>query len=174
MFRVAYTEDVSSKFLYAQGNGGIYKIASNELSNKNNIVVVYLDTIPGNIETRRVYIRLRNLSKNNDFRLVVLPILGAEYYMIKSIKDKNVVEIPYEVNNCINKNDYFNSIIIENDKDKAYCINYERYCKLILLKAVKDCIKIQGIMIQIKDLDIIIITIAYVISITTIVMKKSY
>lgn len=89
LFRMAYDNSVSSKFIYVRGGGNIYsKVES--LLNYKDIILVYLNTIPGNKETLKIYNKLSMLSRKNNRSIIVLPILGAEYYFIKSIPlDKN-------------------------------------------------------------------------------------
>lgn len=140
LFMKAYDHQISSTFIYTRGNGNIYNNVVNLLGSGEN-VVVYLDTIPGNDSTRRLYVRLGRLSRQNNNRLIVLPIIGAEYYFIKSVQHENVVTSPKDIDICVNRKAYFQSQLLSEPKEKKYCKSYERYCKIILEKAVLDCIR---------------------------------
>lgn len=140
LFMKSYNVIDSSKFVYTRGNGNIYKIVVSKLS-AGDTIVVYLDTIPGNIESRTIYGQLLRLSRKNNKSIIVLPIFGAEYYFIKSISNKPVVLDKSSVDICIDDRAYFGSSIIETQEDRKYCKYYERFCKLILHKSVIDCVR---------------------------------
>lgn len=140
LFLQSYDINATTEFIYTKGNGNIYKKVEG-LINSNDTIIVYLDTIPGNIETRRLYNKLLKLSRRNNKSIIVLPILGAEYYFIKSIHNKPIVIDKDSVNICVNNKSYFNSAIISTQEDKKYCKYYERFCKLVLNKAVMDCVR---------------------------------
>ncbi len=140
LFMKAYNRQISSTFIYTRGNGNIYNNVVNLVSSGEDIVV-YLDTIPGNDSTRRLYVNLRRLSRQNSNRIIVLPIIGLEYYFIKSIQYENVITSSIDIKICVNRKAYFESQLLSEPKEKKYCKYYERYCKIILSKAVLDCIK---------------------------------
>lgn len=71
------------KFAYANGNGRLVEKAT-ELLAKEDIIIVLLDTVPANKSIRDVYLSLRRLSRQNDFRIIVWNIVCAEYYFIKA------------------------------------------------------------------------------------------
>lgn len=126
-------------FVYADGNGNLVRIVEDLLISSDDNILVYMDLIPDNINTVSIYKSLKRISRKNDFRLVVMPIVCAEYYFIKSLpeylflSDKGLKE-------CINKEYYKDSELIE-DSDRKCVKNFEKYCKLILLKNVVDCVR---------------------------------
>lgn len=140
LLRKAYRKEWDSELVFTRGNGNLYSRAE-ELLNEGEKIVVYLDTIPGNDSTRRIYNRLRQLALKHRNKILVLPIIGAEYYFIKSIQYGNVVTDNEEVANCVNRKPYFESKLLTGEKEKEFCRNYEKYCKLILKKNVLDCVR---------------------------------
>ena len=143
-FRKAYPENIANKFVYAKGNGNIKRIAQNLLLSTDDEIVVYLDTIPGNKETAKIYKALRDISIKSNYRLIVLPLVCMEYYLIKALKDSQVMLNHTGVDICINKDLYFSSPLIATQEDKAFVKNFEKYCKLILIKNLKECASHSG------------------------------
>lgn len=134
-----YSCNTKNKIIHSRGNGNIENIIIDKLNNTNENIIVYFDISPGNDVLHRLYKKFRFISLKNNYRVIVLPIIGSEYYFIKSIKNENIHNNINEINNCIELKSFFNSDIIETDEDKKYCIYYERYCKLIITKLLKDC-----------------------------------
>lgn len=60
----------SIPFVYANGNGRLVEKAT-ELLEKEDIIIVLLDTVPANKSIRDVYLTLRRLSRKNDFRIII-------------------------------------------------------------------------------------------------------
>lgn len=137
LFISAYNEE---SFIYTEGAGNLVNTVSKLLLENSEPIVVYIDTIPDNRETVRVYNNLRVLSKKNDFRVIVFPIVCAEYYFIKSLPEYVFLSLS-SVNKCKNKEFWGNSDLVESEADKKFVKNFEKYCKLILLKNVFDCVK---------------------------------
>lgn len=140
LFMKSYNNEISSNFIFTEGNGNIYN-KTESLLNNNETILIYLDTIPGNDSTRKLYYKLAVLSRKNNYRIIVLPILGLEYYFIKSIQNEYVITSKADIDTCVNRKAYFCSKLLINQKERDYCKYYERYCKLILMKAVLDCIR---------------------------------
>ena len=138
-FRKAYPDSIANTFIYAKGNGKIKKIAEQTLNMTNDTVVVFFDTIPGNKETWKIYKTLRDMSIRVNYRMIVLPLVCMEYYLIKALKDSQVIIDNTGIDICINKDLYFNSPLISTADDKAMVKNFEKYCKLILIKNLKSC-----------------------------------
>lgn len=142
LFRVGYTEDIHKKFVYAQGNGNITKYVMQNIY-KEDFIIVYMDMIPGNLDCVTIYKDLRTLSYENNFKIIVIPIVCAEYYMLKSLKDKMYLfKDENEVRRCIDKVPHISSKIAKDDRYKNYCKNFEKYCKILLkFETTKECIK---------------------------------
>lgn len=143
-FKKAYPDNIANTFVYAKGNGNIKSIVNNLLISTTDEIVVYLDTIPGNKETAKIYKALRDISIKSNYRLIILPLVCMEYYLIKALKDSQVMRDPTGVDICINKDLYFNSPLISSPDDKDFVKNFEKYCKLILIKNLKECASHSG------------------------------
>ena len=136
LFMSAYSK---CSFVYTRGNGNLVDKIVELLQNSNDTIMVFLDTIPDNKNTINVYNNLRRVSRKNNFRVFVMPIVCAEYYFIQSLSN-NMFISHLGVDICKNKGYWKNSELIE-DMDKHFVKNFEKFCKLILLKNVKDCAK---------------------------------
>ena len=125
---------------YSDGSGKLFTIAKDILESSDERIAIYIDMIPGNIECRKIYYKLRSLVKQYDRRIIILPIVCSEYYFIRSIHGTNLIVDNTGVKECLNREYYADSDLIE-DTDRKFCKNFEKYCKLILMKCVKDCAK---------------------------------
>jgi len=143
-FRQAYPNEKSEEFIYARGNANIEDKIKYQLENTVEEIVVFLDMVPGNREIIKEYRRYSKISRDNGYRVIILPIVCAEYYLIKSLKDTIAVESNIGVDICINKDVYFDSPLIQSEQDKVFCRNFEKYCKLILIKNMKYCASHSG------------------------------
>lgn len=144
LFRKSYSIEATNKFVYSNGNGMIIKTVEEYLKEIQEEICVFLDTIPGNDSIHRIYSVLRLMSMQNNFRIVVMPIVCTEYYFIKSIADKGYLfKGSSDIGYCINRGYYRDSkIYLEADETyKVKCNNFEKYCKLILMTCVIDCVK---------------------------------
>lgn len=137
LFLHSYHSSTIDLMKYAKGNGNLLRIAKNTLQSTSDLVIVYLDTIPGNPEIFDIYHNLTGLSRYYDGRLIVMPIICAEYYFLKSMVGTDHVTNHEEVRRCVNKVPYFDSSLISTEADKKYCRNFEKYCKLVLLKCTR-------------------------------------
>lgn len=138
-FQQAYPKTISQNFIYARGNGKIEEIVNNKLQQTTENIVVYLDTIPGNKCTQKIYTKLCGISRKSNYRVIVLPVICMEYYMVRFLQQSQVMIDHTGVNICINKDIYFSSPLIKTTDDKEFVKNFEKYCKLILKKNVKEC-----------------------------------
>lgn len=112
------------------------------LINTNDTIIVYMDMIPGNKDCITIYNRLKKVSKDNDFRVIIFPIVCAEFYMLKSIKNTQLFIDYKEVLQCINKQPHILSKLMDSTDKAKYCKNFEKYCKYLLKFGVKKhCIK---------------------------------
>ena len=140
LFMHAYKE---CSFYYTEGNGNIISTVEELLTTTNEVMMVFLDTIPDNKDTIRIYKKLSVISRKNDFRIIVMPIVCAEYYFILSLSD-SIFTSHVGLDICKNKEYWRNSKLIETDEDRKFTKNFEKYCKLILHKCVKDCARHSG------------------------------
>jgi len=133
---------ILSDIIFAEGNINTYKVTKKLLTDyPNDIIVVFLDMVPGSSEITGVYNKLRKLSIRNNYRIVVIPIVCFEYYFVSSFKDEGIFFDGSSVDFCRMKKPHFDSPILVNDIDRAYCTSFERLCKLMLRKKVALCIR---------------------------------
>lgn len=99
-----------------------------------------MDAIPGNLCIIKEYRKLRKIAIDHPGRVVVMPCICSEYYLIQVLSRYQIVD-SRGVGLCLEKQPYFNSPLIVTEEDKKFCKNFEKYCKLILLKSVPDCIR---------------------------------
>lgn len=109
LFRYSLPEKLSKMIEYSNGNGYLVS-KSEELLKTGEVVIVILDTIPANKSIRDIYISLRRLSKQYEYRLVVWNIICAEYYFIE----------------CFGENSNLRA--------------FEKFCKLYIMKNGAQCI----------------------------------
>ena len=142
LFKSAYSNDKLSNFVYAEGNGNLIDEVNDYLLKTSDMIVVFLDTIPGNKDCYFIYREISLISKKNNYRIVILPIVCAEYYMIKSLKDTGMIKDSLETNRCIEKKPHITSNLMAYADKARYCKNFEKYCKYILkYNAAKQCLK---------------------------------
>lgn len=138
-FRQAYQPESSKKFIYADGNGNLEFQVKKILEESKEMIIVYLDTIPCNKDTIYVYNRLKNLSILNNYRIIILNIVCAEYYFIKSIYSSNLFTNREGVDLCINRDFYLDSVLLKTKKDRNKAKTFEKFCKFILGYNLIDC-----------------------------------
>lgn len=136
LFMTAYK---SCNFIYTEGNGNLVKEVTSIIKSTEERIVVFLDTIPDNKDTINIYNTLKRLSLKNDYRVIVMPIVCSEYYFICSLPSSMFVS-RLGLDICLDKKYWKNSELVATS-DKKFTKNFEKYCKLVLLKNVKDCAK---------------------------------
>lgn len=144
LFKAAYPSEKADNFVFVKGNGEFKRKVQELLENREDRIAVFMDVIPDNIFTAQLYDILRNISKRNNDRVIVFPLVCSEYYFVKSIvKYPSLFKTFQGVDFCVNKKFYANSPLLNDDKSIAFAKNFEKYCKLVLLKhnIVIDCIR---------------------------------
>lgn len=134
----------STPFVYANGNGRLVEKAM-ELLKKEDMIVVLLDTVPANKSIRDIYVSLRRLSRQNDFRIIVWNIVCAEYYFIKAFGELDEVkafESNIDIDIIKTKSSYLESALIVTEEDKAFTKTFEKFCKLYIKKNGGKCVNI--------------------------------
>lgn len=141
LFRACYTTDDLSEFVYARGNGNLYSKAEYVLKSTDNNVYLFMDAVPENDAIKRIYEKLKKLSRNYNDRLVIFPIVCAEYYFIKAFyKYKYLSVMDFEWNDYLSKEDYREFSFIESEEDKEFATNFEHASKLLISKVFRVCI----------------------------------
>lgn len=144
LFKAAYPREIADSFKSAEGNGGFKKKVEKLLEDTEDIIAVFIDVVPDNDQTAQLYTTLRRDSRRNGNRVIVFPLVCSEYYFIKSIaKNHHLFETFQGVDFCINKKFYANSPLLNDSDSIKFAKNFEKYCKLVLLKhnVVIDCVR---------------------------------
>lgn len=141
LWRQSFTNE-KIKIVYANGNGCLIKVLE-ELLKQDDIIIVFLDTIPANKSIRDIYVEIRRMSRKNDFRIIVWNIVCAEYYFIKAfatMKDLKAFNSQTDLELILNKCSYRESKLIQNEEDKIFTKTFEKFCKLFIHKNGNECI----------------------------------
>lgn len=108
--------------IFAGANTRLYECAK-EITDD---AVVFLDMNPWNSQLWRLYNSLYEKAKNFRSRLILLPIVCAEYNLLYGIKDRNDLVI---------NNDMYR-LILHKEQGKLFnkfgCNTYEKFCKKVL------------------------------------------
>ena len=141
LFRAAYPENITKYFKYCNGNAQL-PIEAEKLLKTGEKVIVYLDSVPGNKHIIDVYNELYKLHMKYGNKLIVYNIVCAEYYFLKAFgRDKDICIKQEDLDIVLNRDIYYHSSVIQTTQDKAYAKNFEKYCKLVLMKNYSDCVR---------------------------------
>lgn len=139
LFRAGYTN--TSNFIYANGNSKLEKTACNILQTTSENVGIFIDMIPGNDSIHKIYYSLKRLGNKYPNRVIILPLVCSEYYFIRSILDTNIIRLNRDVTLCTSRGLYFGADALNDPRSKVFCKNFEKFCKLILMRYVDDCVR---------------------------------
>lgn len=142
LFARAYPDKISKKFKFSNGNGGLVDKVTGLLEETDEAIYVFMDAIPDNINIKTIYNQLKDISKSNNFRVVVLSIVCAEYYFIKAFKDTNILSSIDGLEYIWNFTDYRESRLLSDIQSREFVKNFEKYCKLVLSKDFTDCARV--------------------------------
>lgn len=140
LFEALYDDNITKNFIYSNGNGNIV----NELDaiDEGEDVAVFLDLVPDNRDTVRIYNKVLGYKKKFRY-FIVFPIPCREYYYIKSLFMTQAM-IPDHLNSiksCLDISYYADSSILsENDRARTF----EKFCKIVAIKGFIDCAKLTG------------------------------
>lgn len=137
-FKQAYPKNISNNFRYVQGITKVYKEVVNILINTSEDIAVFMDTIPGNGDILAEYTKLSTLSINNNYRVIILPIVCSEFYLIQYLKEVNLITDQTGVAIALNK-DFFGKSSLPQKHPKYKCNNFEHFCKIIVRENIKFC-----------------------------------
>jgi hypothetical protein len=142
LYRNAYPVSVTRDFVYSNGSGNLYGIAESiSKSYASENILVFLDVVPDNRETMKTYSKLSGLYSNSGGRVITMPIICTEHYFIKSIQGSSVIKDTTGLDACCEVLPWRESGMLVTDNDRKKAKNFERFCKLFLIKALKDCAK---------------------------------
>lgn len=153
LFRRLYPKNISDKFEYTRRNTQIRNridLLVEKMKNNGNIedIVIYLDMPPGSPDIVGEYNRIRKKSarllKEHKIKIIVIPIVCAEYYIIRMVyklgifNNKRVM-----LAECVNREFFKNSELMKmlTEQQKQECYTFENYCKFILNPGLGNCFK---------------------------------
>lgn len=145
-FRKAYPSEVANKFIYTNGNGGIISTVKEMIESTQDNIIVFMDFYPTNDSIVKIYKNLRRESRINENRIIVLPIVCSEFYILKFL-DKNGMITDKTKSDIVFNFDLYDEVLKSNevtDLDVTFCKNFEKYCKLVTMKWVKECARTNG------------------------------
>ena len=89
---------------------------------------------------------MRYESRKNNNRVIVLPIICAEFYILKLLSKNKMITDETKADIAFNF-ELYDEVLQSNevtDLDVKFCKNFEKYCKLVTMKWVKECAKTNG------------------------------
>lgn len=158
LFMAPYNYDVLKSFDYKRSNGNLKNVVDHLLEHTDLRLGIYLDLESGNRNTVDIYNHIRIASKRyGSKRIILLPVFGAEYYFIRSIKDKRLIKDESTINQLIELQFYKSSSLAVNNSRALR--TFGRYCKLVMSTCFISCFKskldhgIDKLSYYIKDCD---------------------
>lgn len=141
LFQDSYTKEfVDEHFIYTNGHGGLVSEVESALKSGEENIGVYIDVVPDNINTAIVYKKLVRIQYKNR-GVFVIPIPCSEYYVIKLLSAYGIIGDTEEARIAINRQYFKGSDLICTDEERRKIKNFEKYCKLVLVKLPYDCAK---------------------------------
>lgn len=144
LFRSIYPKNIREKFVYTGSNRYICSTIKKMIKSPKDSeeysknYIVFLDIIPDNETTISVYKSISALSRTyleRGYKIIVIPIVCAEYYAIQMIHKLRLFEMNSALyHDCVEKRFWKNSYIVEKIpcKKRDRYKNFEKYCKAIL------------------------------------------
>ena len=83
LFCAAYKDEQRKEFIFANGIGNVAGIVGTILEGTDEKLCVFIDAIPGNLCIVNEYRKLRKIAIDYPGRLMVMPCVCSEYYLIK-------------------------------------------------------------------------------------------
>lgn len=141
LFCAAYPDEISKqKFIYSDGNGNlISKVIDNKgVALYDELVLVYIDMIPGNNYLYHLYTKLRRFSIKNNYSIIILPLVCAEWYFICGFWNCGIFQDTTDIKLCLNKGYFRDSELYK--KYSKEIPNFENFCKKIIEKYGNECV----------------------------------
>lgn len=129
LYKCVYKD--TSCFVYTCGNTRFMRILKDLISaDPNDIFIVFIDMAPDNRDIKDRYEEIKSLSAKNDYRVIILPCLPAEYHLLKSCnRSLWFYKDHFLIDTCL-----FNSAKLT-DTDILVQSNFENACKEFLRKS---------------------------------------
>ena len=138
-FQKAYPDNIASSFIYANGNGNLIAVAKEYLEKTNDMIGIFLDCVPGNNNIGRIYERLRFLSVQNHYRLLIFPVICTEYYFLDSLVSLGIIKRTNDIELCLSRGLFQNADLMKNGMFKNKTRNFEKYCKNLIIYSGLPC-----------------------------------
>lgn len=127
LFKASYKD--TKHLIWSQGSSNIEdEIKSHGVGAE---YYVFMDLVPDNPETRKSYDKIKAL-KSKGYKVIIFPIPCAEYYLIKALVGIGLIDETDEIKEVINREVYYNSTAIIDERDAKHITNFERLCKVIV------------------------------------------
>lgn len=143
-FLVSYAPEATKSIFFSGGNGNLCSVAKKLLNaHKSESLVVYMDLIPNNQNVVAVYDSLRVLCKSYPDRMVIIPLVCAEYYYLRSLPYSSLALDLVLYKHCVSKIPYWDLPQLKSGvhKPKSYA-SFEKLCKLICDSYLLKCCRI--------------------------------
>ena len=130
------------KVVFSKGNGGIKNIAQQHLK-EGFRVYAFLDTVPGNKSITDKYYQLLDIQRDN-YNFVLIPIVCAEYYLLRSLHSWQFGINTEILRICTNKEVYFYDPVAHISKptdNEPSCKTFEKMCKGIINRYGNWCLR---------------------------------
>ena len=142
LFTYTFKKEVFDDIIFTDGNSNIVKYVENALKDyPDEILVVFLDLVPAHSGIWAIYDILSSISIENNYKVIVIPIVCFEYYFIKSVENDGLFYDKESLDICCNKKPFFNAPIIMSESHRRYCTTFERYCKAMFRRRLAMCIR---------------------------------
>lgn len=143
-FLVSYAPEATQSIFFSGGNGNLCSSAKKLLTtHKSESLVVYMDLIPNNQNVVAIYDSLRVLCRSYRDRMVIIPLVCAEYYYLRSLPCSSLALDQELYKYCVNKIPYWDLPQLKNGghRQKSYA-SFEKLCKLICDSYLSRCCRI--------------------------------
>lgn len=150
LYERAYLPSEIMHFHYTNGSARIVGYIKNNFD-INTGICIFLDLPPGNQNVRQIYSDIKDLIYKSGYKkIIVIPIVCREYYYLKMLSNTRLVIDQNWVDNCLrfNLTKLLKLPIIETDQEKKNITTFEKICKLIAKKGIKECGRIGKIRVD--------------------------
>lgn len=129
---------------FVNGNRNLFPAARELSALASHNICVYIDLIPDNIETLKMYNNFRANYHVFQNKLVIVPISGIEYVYLHSLQKEPFLFLNAEEKEAIlNRLNYDQSSFTERMYVDSIPANYEKYLKMFCSKGLVSCASVE-------------------------------
>ena len=146
LFLKGYSDSITD-IRFSNGSGNIeYELRKAVRDIKeNDYIAIFIDLIPDNQNTVFTYKSIIYIANKLNANIIVVPIVCAEYYFIKSIYNTKLALDNEAISRCISREPHKNDeLILKKHSNKAKK-SFEKYCKFIRDNATQGCVRQENI-----------------------------